>query len=65
MGCLLGYQDGKYVSKCLRIDQPIGNWDVSSVTNMGSMFRQATNFNQPIGIGVWDTSNVTNMALMF
>jgi hypothetical protein len=47
-------------------NQPIGNWDVSSVTNMGSMFEGrsfATPFNQPLG--EWDVSSVTNMSLMF
>ena len=39
-------------------NQPIGNWDVSSVTNMQSLFYGATAFNQPIGD--WDTSSVTN-----
>ena len=35
----------------------------SSVTNMSSMFRSTTAFNQPLG--TWDTSNVTNMSSMF
>ncbi len=43
-------------------NQPIGNWDVSNVTNMESMFKNAP-FNQPIGN--WDVSNVTNMSYMF
>ena len=44
-------------------NQPIGDWDVSSVTEMSSMFRSASSFNQPIGD--WDTSNVTDMTGMF
>ena len=44
-------------------NQPIGNWDVSKVTDMSFMFSSATVFNQPIGN--WDVSNVTNMNLMF
>jgi surface protein len=39
-------------------NQPIGSWDVSNVTLMGSMFGGATAFNQ--NIGGWDVSNVTN-----
>ncbi|MBK2268377.1 BspA family leucine-rich repeat surface protein [Francisella philomiragia] len=50
-------------------NQPIGDWDVSNVTNMKYMFSvsnfgdQNTAFNQPIGD--WDTSNVTDMRYMF
>ena len=44
-------------------NQPIGDWDTSSVTDMQGMFGAATNFNQPIGD--WGTSSVTNMSLMF
>ena len=34
-----------------------------SVTDMGSMFRGAASFNQPIGN--WNVSSVTNMTQMF
>ena len=44
-------------------NQPIGNWDVSNVTDMSAMFAYATAFNQPIDN--WDVSNVTNMSYMF
>ncbi len=44
-------------------NQPIGDWDVSSVTNMEGMFFDADAFNQPISN--WDVSNVTNMIGMF
>jgi len=44
-------------------NQDIGNWDVSSVTDMTSMFYTAKSFNQDISS--WDVSNVTNMASMF
>jgi surface protein len=43
-------------------NQPIGNWDVSNVTNMNFMFSNST-FNQPIGN--WDVSNVTFMTSLF
>nr|MDO8113769.1 BspA family leucine-rich repeat surface protein [Candidatus Sigynarchaeota archaeon] len=41
----------------------IGGWDVSSVTNMNSMFWNAWSFNQDIG--GWNVSSVTDMGLMF
>ena len=41
-------------------NQPIGNWDVSSVTNMGSMFSNASSFNQKLSS--WDVENVTKCA---
>ena len=44
-------------------NQPIGQWDVSKVTNMQYMFYSASVFNQPIG--QWDVSKVTNMQYMF
>ena len=40
-------------------NHPIGDWDVSNVTNMRSMFREASAFNQPIGD--WDVSSVADM----
>ena len=39
------------------------NWNTSNVTDMTSMFNQATNFNQDISS--WNTGNVTSMGLMF
>jgi len=55
---------------------PIGQWDVSNVTNMENLFEGYTsteneeyehiffeNFNQPLND--WDVSNVTNMSSMF
>ena len=44
-------------------NEPIGNWDVSKVTDMSYMFSRAFFFNQPIGN--WDVSHVTNMNRMF
>jgi surface protein len=41
----------------------ISNWNVSRVTDMRCIFRNATSFNQPIGN--WDVSNVTTMRGMF
>ena len=44
-------------------NQPIGNWDLSNVTNMSGMFNRATSFNQDISN--WDVNNVNNMLEMF
>lgn len=44
-------------------NQDIGDWDVSSVTDMGNMFQNASAFNQDIGN--WDVSSVTEMIAMF
>ena len=41
----------------------ISSWDVSSVTNMFEMFRNARNFNLPLTN--WDVSNLTNMKGLF
>jgi len=44
-------------------NQPLENWDVSSVTSMNWMFQGASSFNEPIGN--WNVSSVTNMHSMF
>ena len=44
-------------------NQPIDNWNISSMTDMNSMFHQAFAFNQDIG--GWNVSSVTNMDAMF
>ena len=44
-------------------NQPIGGWDVSSVTLMYTMFLDASAFDQPIG--GWDVSSMRNMDSMF
>ena len=41
---------------------PIGEWDVSKITNMSGLF-QSTSFNEDISN--WDTGNVTDMSKMF
>lgn len=41
----------------------MNEWDLSSVTNIGSMFESTTLFNQDIGN--WNVANVTNMASTF
>ena len=43
-------------------NKPIGDWDVSRVTNMSSLFEDAP-FNEDISD--WDVSNVVNMTKMF
>ena len=41
----------------------ISHWDVSNVTDMSSLFQNATSFNQPLNN--WNVSNVKNMGFMF
>ena len=41
-----------------KFNQPLNNWDVSNVYNMGNMFYGAISFDQ--NISNWDVSNVTN-----
>jgi surface protein len=56
---------GNYFYDCTQLKgtPQFSDWDTSNVTNMGGMFRNADNFNQPIGN--WNTSNVISMAQMF
>jgi len=42
---------------------PIGEWDVSNVTNMHLLFAHKTRFNEPLN--TWNVSRVTNMSNMF
>ena len=44
-------------------DGDISKWDTGQVTNMYSMFRDASAFNQDIGS--WNTEKVTTMNSMF
>ena len=44
-------------------NQPLNNWDVSSVTDLSYMFNGATAFNG--NISEWDTSKVDDMSYMF
>jgi surface protein len=47
----------------LKGNKYFNDWDVSSVTNMSSMFKVAKSFNQPLND--WDVSNVNNMFTIF
>jgi surface protein len=49
--------------RCNAAGYPIGEWNTSSVTDMGHLFKWAARFDQPIG--EWDTSSVTNMDYLF
>ena len=42
---------------------PIGDWDVSHVTDMSRLFKLYSTFNEPLD--KWDVRNVTNMSEMF
>jgi surface protein len=44
-------------SNATSFNQPIGNWDVSNVTSMQSMFRSAISFNQDLSS--WSVDGVT------
>jgi surface protein len=56
-----------YFTDCINFNGAIGNWDVSNVTDMSTMFwipsYDGSIFNQ--NIGNWNTSNVTTMLHMF
>ena len=42
-------------------NQDISNWDVSNVTNMNSMFYDASSFNQTLSWTIPDGTDTTNM----
>jgi surface protein len=46
-----------------KFNQPLNHWDVSNVTNMNMMFKDATSFNQ--SLDNWDVLNVNDMREMF
>ena len=43
----------------------IGNWDVSTITNMHHMFKEVTSSSFTQDLSAWDVSNVTDMSGMF
>jgi hypothetical protein len=47
----------------ISFDQPIGNWDVSSVLKMSHVFAGASSFNQPLGN--WDVSKDADTRSIF
>lgn len=52
-------------NSCTLLNGPanIGNWNTANVTDMNSMFRSASVFNQ--AVGTWNTAKVTDMGSMF
>jgi surface protein len=49
--------------KVMSFNQPIGNWNMSNVTNVTSMFYNQRSFNQDLSS--WDVSNLTNLSALF
>ena len=47
----------------MQFNESINTWNISNVTNMGSMFNANYLFNQPLNN--WNTSNVTDMSYCF
>jgi hypothetical protein len=45
-----------------RMNQPIGGWDVSGISNMAYLLYFAASFNHPIE--EWDVSNVLDFSYM-
>ncbi|WP_299366259.1 BspA family leucine-rich repeat surface protein [Winogradskyella sp.] len=52
-----------YDCESLQGNSNINNWDVSTITTMAGMFREAQSFNQPLGN--WNVSNVSDMSALF
>ena len=59
--------DMSYMFAGTQFNKPIGQWDVSKVTNMSAMFKNNTKFNNYASPNLkdWDVSKVTNMSAMF
>lgn len=53
------YKYGLDVYGATSFNQPVGELDVSNVTSMQAMFREAVKFNQPLND--WDVSNVVDL----
>lgn len=56
--------DLSYMFYDAAIFEDFSSWDVSNITNMSAMFKEAYFFIEP-GLENWNVSNVTNMASMF
>jgi surface protein len=50
-------------SRCYSFNQPLNDWNVSNVTNMGAMFNGCKKFNQPLNR--WHIQVNVNITLMF
>ena len=59
MGRVERDRHGQYVLLCILFDGDLPKWDVSSVTDMDSMFSYEKLFNG--GLPKWDVSRVTNI----
>ena len=52
----------QYCENLVNANSSISNWNTQNITDMSYMFKEASNFNQPLN---WNTQNVTNMSSMF
>ena len=59
----LGVDMSEMFYEAYNFNQPLNEWDVSSVTDICGMFRGASSFNQPLND--WDVSSVTDMFCIF
>ena len=63
MGCIFGAEMSGMFDDAVSFNQPIGDWNTSSVKYMSYTFTKAASFNQ--SLADWDVSSVKKMVGMF